>query len=318
MSPGGTRETGCRARTPLASQTRRRVGYLGTKLNRCPEEARTQLEEFGCGLGFLEDCLGGAIVEIQDRGFLPPNVVDCTVKLCGALPGPESIRANPMAYLIHIYNLGCTPDAPAEEIKHWLEPSNRPEGHRDRSCNALCSGDADVCGRLVGLLQGDLDQARGLDERITRDVDHPSLKAALDRASILTDAAARRVGRSRAEARTTFHRALNDLIKMLKRDAKEGPYDPVGDYQAEPEKDVADLTQLVDQAVTYANALGSMAGAQTAQNGEQPLSKTAQSGAETRRFGEAQNPEHEIRNEFPDSTDHGPRITIHKPRSPAP
>ena len=107
---------------------RRNVRYLGGKLNKSPEETRKQLEGFGCGLGFLEDCLRGAIVEIQDRGFLSPNVVDATVKLCGALPGPESIRANPMAYLIHIFNLGCTPVARAEEIKHWLEPSNVPRG----------------------------------------------------------------------------------------------------------------------------------------------------------------------------------------------
>ena len=53
---------------------------------------------------------------------------------------------------------------------------------------------------------------------------------------------------------------LSDLIKMLKRDAEEGPYDPVGDYQAEPKKDVADLTQLAGQEAVYANAPGSTAG----------------------------------------------------------
>ena len=67
------------------------------------------------------------------------------------------------------------------------------------------------------------------------------LVAALNRASILTDEAARRVARSHGEARTTYHRASKDLWAMLDREQEGSPAPAGEDGQA----DAADAPDAV-------------------------------------------------------------------------
>ena len=115
-------------------------------------------------------------------------------------------------------------DTSAAEIAEWLEPANRPEVLRDLPRHELTGVDPDDCrGLLVGLFAEELARLRDLEQRVRREVDEPRWVAALQRASILSDEAARRVTRSHAESRTTFHRALKDLFRTLDRDEEQGP-----------------------------------------------------------------------------------------------
>jgi len=321
------KQTAEEARLWRRKQTRKRR-YLSAKLDWCPEEAAEQLRGFGEGLRFLIESIEKLITEVKSQGFLTPDVVDRGFELFGITPGAASIRANPVAYMIHVYNLGCTPGAPAGEVAGWLEPANRPEELRDVPTEALQGLDADgFRGLLLGVFQAERDELKDLQEAVERDVDQPSFKAALDGASILTDEAARRVARSHAESRTTFHRAWKELIATLKRDAEEGPPQPAGDddedqdeggggggetrpvaevavtpaasaatvLPIDPENEAAELAQVIDQGPAYANPSAPGAeGAKPAQSGEQTRPKGADLGANPGRPGPNRTPAGEV------------------------
>ena len=76
--------------------------------------------------------------------------------------------------------------------------------------------------RLVAEFEREIERLRTVEERVTREIDLPRLVPILRRASILTEADARRVARSHSEARTTYHRASKDLWPMLDREREEG------------------------------------------------------------------------------------------------
>ena len=82
---------------------------------------------------------------------------------------------------------------------------------------------------LVRELKGEVERLRAEADRLAREVDGPRLAAILDRASIPIDEAARRLTRSHAEARTTYHRASSALWPMLEREKEEGPPGSFGD-----------------------------------------------------------------------------------------
>ena len=207
----------------------RRLRYLMSKIKTSPGETVGQLKEFGRGVGFLFDSFEGLIDEVRTWGHLPPNLAEIALQLCGCTPEPASIRDNPLAYTIQINNLGCTPGVSASDIDSWLEPANRPAalGHRPRH-EVMGTGPGECRERLLRLLEVERDRLRDMEERVTREVDHPSLLEALDRASILTEETARRLARSQSEARTTFHRAWKDLVKVLAADREDlGPLSSV-------------------------------------------------------------------------------------------
>jgi len=215
---------------------KRRLRYLAGKLSWRPDEAAEQLRGFGEGVAFLIRWFEDSITDVQSQGFLSQEQVDRVFEICGSLPGPASARENPLVYLIHLYNLGSTPAASPLEIAAWLEPANRPEALRDQPLEELNGMNA---GRfralLVGLFQNELDQCRELAQRVEQ-ADQLNFQRALNRVSILSDASARRLARARSDARATFHRALKDLIAMLKRDKEEGPPErPDEEDKDEPE-----------------------------------------------------------------------------------
>ena len=90
--------------------------------------------------------------------------------------------------------LGCLPDQPAPDLAKWLEPVNRPFPLRNKPREELMGADADACRAvIVKRIREALIPLRELHARVVKDVDEPALLEALQRASILEDAAARRV-----------------------------------------------------------------------------------------------------------------------------
>ena len=82
---------------------------------------------------------------------------------------------------------------------------------------------------LVGQLELEVERLQAVAARLERDVDGPRLRAVLERASILTEEAARRVTRSHAEARSSYHRATSALWPLLEREKEQGPPEPADD-----------------------------------------------------------------------------------------
>ena len=135
-----------------------------------------------------------------------------------------------MAYVINLYNLGCTPGVSSTVVAEWLKPENRPDVLQGLPVDEVFGSDADHNRELlVGQLEGEVERLRAEADRLAREVDGPSLVAVLERAAILTEKAARRVTRSHAEARTTYHRASSALWPMLEREKEEGSPESVGD-----------------------------------------------------------------------------------------
>ena len=115
-------------------------------------------------------------------------------------------------------------------MRDWLRPENRPDVLQEFPEDKIFGPDADDNReRLVAELEGDFDDLRALEARLTREVDRPALAAALKRVSILSDQDARRVARSHSEARTTYHRATSALWPMLDREKEEGLAGPASD-----------------------------------------------------------------------------------------
>jgi len=202
---------------------RRRVRYLGGKLNTRPAEALAQLQGFGEGVGFLVKVFEGLIGEVRTGGYLTPEDTRLCVQVCGSTQEPASIGRNPLAYTVLINNLGGTPNVSAADIDPWLVPVRRPAALRDRPRHSLLGADPDECRmRLLKALEAELLRLRALADRVREEVDIPSLCQALNRVCILTDESARRAACSHTEARVTFRQASNDLVKALERDRKNG------------------------------------------------------------------------------------------------
>ena len=70
----------------------RRLRYLTSKIKTPPGEALEQLQAFGQGVGFLFDCFEGLIDEVRTRGYLPPNLAEIALQICGCTQEPASIR----------------------------------------------------------------------------------------------------------------------------------------------------------------------------------------------------------------------------------
>ncbi len=146
------------------------------KIKTSPGETVGQLKKFGRGVGFLFDSFEGLIAEVRTWGYLPPHLAEIALRVCGCASEPASIRDNPLAYAIQVNNLGCTPDVSAADIDPWLEPARRPAALGDRPRQEVMSSNPGECReRLLRALEDERDRLRDLEERVTREVDHPSL-----------------------------------------------------------------------------------------------------------------------------------------------
>ena len=163
------------------------------------------------------------IVELEQRGYFEPEGVEGVLLFFGMTPDDATICRYELAYTITLNALGCLPDQPAPDLAKWLEPVNRPFPLRNKPREELMGADADACRAvIVKRIREELIPLRELHGRVVKDVDEPALLEALQRASILEDAAARRVARCLAEVRMTYHRAWRDLVKDLETGDQEG------------------------------------------------------------------------------------------------
>ena len=201
---------------------------LAQKVSTNAEAAIAGLATFGLGVHWVGSCFQELIQEVQNQGYLSEDSLNWAVRLYGFTPTPEKICGDLNTYIISLYNLACTPGVGPDVIDQWLEPAHRPEVLRDKQRAEFMGDDAQDCRELlVAELEFELERLESEEVRLARDVDGPSLEAVLDQASILTEAAARRVARSQGESRASFHRALPQLYRTLDRDEEKGAPEPV-------------------------------------------------------------------------------------------
>src|SRR3984957_28010 len=163
------------------------------------------------------------IVELEQRGCFEPEGLEGVILLFGLKPEDATICRYELAYTITLNALSCLPDQPAPDLAKWLEPVNRPFPLRNKPREELMGADADACRAVImKRIREELIPLRELHARVVKDVDEPALLEALQRASILEDAAARRVARALAEVRMNYHRAWRDLVKDLESGDQEG------------------------------------------------------------------------------------------------
>ena len=207
------------------------------KANRLAKDVRTQprstvekLQSFGEGTRLMIRCFEELIEDVQSQGYLPQDDLELVLCLFGITPTRENMRQNALAYLISITNLGCTPGVSSAVVAELLKPENRPEELRDSPVDEIFGADADENrDLLVGQLELEVERLQAEATRLEREIDGPRLRAILERASILTEEAARRVTRSHAEARSSYHRATSALWPLLEREKEQGPPEPADD-----------------------------------------------------------------------------------------
>ena len=217
---------------------RRRVRYLAGQIRKDPWRAVQKLKAFGSGVAFIIESFQHMIVELEQRGYFEPEGVEGVLLFFGMTPDDATICRYELAYTITLNALGCLPDQPAPDLAKWLEPVNRPFPLRNKPREELMGADADACRAvIVKRIREELIPLRELHARVVKDVDEPALLEALQRASILEDAAARRVARCLAEVRMTYHRAWRDLVKDLE----------TGDQEGQPGSDPDDEKEGNDQ-----------------------------------------------------------------------
>jgi hypothetical protein len=181
-----------------------------------------ELATFSDGCRKLAGDLGDALNVLMIRGYLPPGDLEVVICQHGIWPIYESLATDVMAYTLYILNLGCTPGVAPEEIERKLDPASRPEALRALPREEVMPADPSACAaRLAALIRTKRDAYQAEADRLAREVDAPALLALLQQEAILTEADAKRVARSHAEARITFDRAWSALQKTLDRDKED-------------------------------------------------------------------------------------------------
>jgi hypothetical protein len=114
---------------------KRRLRYLAGKLSWRPDQASEQLREFGEGVAFLIRSFQNLITDVQSHGCLSPEQVDRVFELCGSLPGPASIRENPLVTELEpILNEGATYVNPTAAFSGCAKPAQNEAQDAARAC----------------------------------------------------------------------------------------------------------------------------------------------------------------------------------------
>ncbi len=205
---------------------RDRTNRLVKQLKTDPAAAMAGLLSFARGCLWVIDEFQSLIDNIKRRGYLLQEEIEQVIRLYDISPVPEMMSQHIMAYQLYTHHLGCALGVSAETLAAWLAPANRPLEIQDLTDDELVA--ADAAQALLAILESEVVRLKAEERRIWIEEDGPSLERLLDGASILTEEAARRVGRSHSESRTTFHRGWTALSVTLKRDKEEGPAQTYG------------------------------------------------------------------------------------------
>jgi hypothetical protein len=205
---------------------RRRKRKVDSGFKRMSEDmldALQELESFSDGCAALAKDVRTTIHILEVQGHLPDSFLETAIYHHGIWPVATMLHLNATAYTFHTLNLACTPGVTPEQLDAWIEPENRPWELEGLSRDQLIPGDAAQCRqRLLEYLKLKHEEFALAEVRLRQEEDEPELRRLHDEAETLDEKAARKVIRSHAESRTTFHRAFRDLCKTLERDAEEG------------------------------------------------------------------------------------------------
>ena len=211
-------------------QQKRKVTDLVSGLDLRVESTLASLLSFGAGVRWVIRGFSNLIDVVRSHGYLTPENLEFGIKLYGVTPTRENMTQRLMPYVINIYNLGSTPGVSPAVIADWLELENRPDELQDWSDDDLVDSDPEINREmLIGEFEREVERLQAIEKQVMEEVDQPSLQNVLDRASILTEADARRVARSHSESRTTYHKAAKDLWPMLEREQEDGLQEAAGD-----------------------------------------------------------------------------------------
>jgi hypothetical protein len=204
---------------------RRRKRRLDAAVKRMPDDrigVYDELASFSLGCSDLAHAYNDAIACIEEQGYLPALELGNVIYFHRIWPVDEVIHTDITAFTFHTLNLACTPGVTPEQLDAWMAPASRPAALRTLSRAELIPGAVEECRqKLIELLAERREHFLSETERLCKEEDEPELERLLAEAETLDDAAAKRVARSHAESRTTFHRAFTELGKTLKRDAEE-------------------------------------------------------------------------------------------------
>ncbi len=197
---------------------------LAKRLAIDPAGTMAELRRFEYGLKWIITEYNDFIWCVNNKGYLNQEGIDQVIRLyAGIEPVPEKITRNVMAYGLYTLHLGSALGVSVEEMDAWAAPANRPEELQEMTREEIVPSDArSAAEMLVETFEQEIRLLEVERQRIWDEEDEPSLQRKLEGASILTEEAARRVNRSHAESRTTFHRYWTALNKTLKTDAEEG------------------------------------------------------------------------------------------------
>ena len=146
---------------------------------------------------------------------------DEVVRLLGDDPEVASLRYSEQAWMIHLYHIICQPLRSQSALEELCTEQQRPPALRG-TFRAGNLPDRDECvAELRLMIASQIDGARER-ERYLMTMDEAEMRAWIgDRVSILEDAATARLFlRYHSEARTTFHRSYNALVKAMALDAE--------------------------------------------------------------------------------------------------
>jgi hypothetical protein len=158
----------------------------------------------------------------QKNNHWTPSQLEDAIRLGGR--DPKAGRTNPTVYMLKLYNLLLEGDPDPDVIAGLLDPYSVPlELAGVFKIDLLPT--PDTCRReIIDTFTRTIEHLK-TDEALLREaLEEPDRDGPSERAVILTDPdQARLVLRYQAEARTSFHRSYNDLLRTLQRD-ESGPY----------------------------------------------------------------------------------------------
>jgi hypothetical protein len=161
----------------------------------------------------------GAILDTT--GYWSTDERDDALRLLGDDPEMASLKYSEQAWMMFLYHIICQPVPSQSALDELCTEQQRPPALRG-TFRADNLPDRDEClAELRLMIANEIGEARER-ERYLMTVDEAAMREWIgDRVSILEDAATARLFlRYHSEARTTFHRSYNALVKALALDAE--------------------------------------------------------------------------------------------------
>jgi hypothetical protein len=146
---------------------------------------------------------------------------DEALRLLGDDPGMATLRYSEQAWMMFLYHIICQPMPSQSAIDELCTEQQRPPALRGVFRADNPPGRDECLAALRLMIANMIEEARER-ERYLMTNDEAAMRAWIgDRVSILEDAATARLFlRYHSEARTTFHRSYNALVKALSLDAE--------------------------------------------------------------------------------------------------